>query len=228
MNAAPNFDRIARLYRWAEYLTLGPILHRTRLHHLAALAARQRVLILGDGDGRFTAALLHRYPHLQVHAVDLSPAMLSLLQARSPTVHTHLLDARIRLPEGPYDLVITHFFLDCLTQAELESLLTRVLPTLTPGALWLISEFRTAPGPFHWPARLYIRGLYLAFRILTGLQTTRVPDYATPMRAQGFCPIAIHHKLAGILTTELWHLSTSSTTHSPAAESQTPSPPASS
>ncbi len=223
----PNFNRIARLYRWAEYLTLGLLLERTRRQHLPALSRAKRALILGDGDGRFTAALLTRYPRLEAHAVDLSPAMLALLKQRSPTAHTHQLDARTHLPPGPYDLVITHFFLDCLTQPELESLLRRAVPSLTPGALWLVSEFRTPPGALHWPARLYIRALYAAFRILTGLRTTRVPDYPAAFRAAGLIPVAIHHNLAGILTTELWRSSTSPK-RSPAAVSQTPSPPASS
>ena len=220
----PNFNRIARLYRWAEYLTLGPLLERTRLHHLPALAHRQRALILGDGDGRFTAALLTRYPGLSVHAVDLSSSMLALLKTRSPAAETHRLDARTHLPPGPYDLVITHFFLDCLTQPELDSLLGRTLPLLTPNALWLLSEFRTPPGALHWPARLYIRALYLAFRILTGLRTTRVPDYTAAFRSAGLTPIAKHRRLAGILTTELWLCPT----NLPAAESRTPSHPASS
>ena len=62
------------------------------------------------------------------------------------------------------------------------------------------------PGALYWPARLYIRALYAAFRILTGLRTTRVPDYPAAFLAAGLRPVAIHHKLAGTLTTELWRL----------------------
>jgi hypothetical protein len=35
---------------------------------------------------------------------------------------------------GPYDLVVTHFFPDCLSQAELDRLVARVTPPLAPGA----------------------------------------------------------------------------------------------
>src|SRR5206468_3304021 len=54
----PNFNLIARPYRALEHLTFGPALQRTRTHFLPLLADRQNALILGDGDGRFTAALL--------------------------------------------------------------------------------------------------------------------------------------------------------------------------
>ncbi len=207
MPPEPNFDRIARAYRWLEYLTLGPLLERTRNHHLRALGGCRQALILGDGDGRFTARLLARYPALSADAVDLSRTMLRLLEARAAAperLRTHHADARRFIPSRAPDLVITHFFLDCLTQPELSALVAGLAPLLAPGALWLVSDFRVPAGLLHWPARLTIRALYLAFRILTGLRVTRLPDYAAPLRAAGFTPLAIHRELFGMLTTELW------------------------
>ncbi len=218
MSSQPaNFDRIARPYRWLEYLTLGRTLERCRLHHLPALLSRRRALVLGDGDGRFLARLLAKNPHLEADAVDTSAAMLQLLrqtceaasnttQTRLRTHHTSALTFPARTPARTYDLVITHFFLDCLTQPELDHLITRTAPALTPGALWLISDFRIPPNPLRLPAKLLIRALYLAFRILTGLRTTRLPGHATPLTLAGFTQIAHHHQLAGLLTTELWQL----------------------
>ncbi|MCU1251115.1 MAG: Methyltransferase type 12 [Edaphobacter sp.] len=106
--------------------------------------------------------------------------------------------------EASYDLIVTHFFLDCLTQPELNTLITRIAPTLTPGALWLISDFRIPNGVMRLPARALIRSLYLAFRILTGLRSTHLPDHATPLAQAGLTRIAQQHSLAGLLTTELW------------------------
>jgi hypothetical protein len=56
----------------------------------------------------------------------------------------------------------------------------------------------------HLPAKLLIRCLYLAFRILTGLRTTHLPDHATPLTHSGFIRIAHQHSLFGLLTTEIW------------------------
>lgn len=210
----PNFDHIAKPYRWLEYLTLGSTLQRCRLHFLPSILQQKRALILGDGDGRFTASLLTANPSIKVVAVDTSAAMLQLLRRRCEAA---TFSAGIRLRTCNYsalehttssktDLVVTHFFLDCLTQPDLESLIARIAPTLTPGALWLLSDFRIPPGPMRLPARAYIRSLYLAFRILTGLRTTQLPDHATPLTRSGFTRIAHHHLLAGILTTELWQI----------------------
>jgi len=208
----PNFNLLARPYRWLEYLAFGPALHRCRLHFLPQLLHTRRALVLGDGDGRFLARLLALNPHLHADAVDLSPAMLHLLrqrcQAATPTaasrLTTHPADALTFHPTGPYDLVATHFFLDCLTPPQLDQLTTRIAPHLAPGSLWLLSDFRIPPGPLRLPARALIRLLYLAFRLLTGLRTTYLPDHALALHRACLSPIARHRSFFGILTSELW------------------------
>jgi SAM-dependent methyltransferase len=208
----PNFNYIAKPYRWLEYLTLGRALENCRNHYLPQLLDRRHALVLGDGDGRFLAELLKRNPHLQADAIDTSATMLQLLRKRCEAatsdaairLHTHHASALTVPLSGPYDLVVTHFFLDCLTQPELDSLITRITPTLAPGALWLISDFRIPGGPMHLPAKFLIRSLYLAFRLLTGLRTTHLPDHATPLTQAGLTRISHQHRLAGLLITELW------------------------
>src|SRR6185437_1080687 len=59
-NDTPKFDRLARVYRWMEWLSFGPYLSRCRRAFLPQLRDARRALVLGDGDGRFTAALLRR------------------------------------------------------------------------------------------------------------------------------------------------------------------------
>jgi ubiquinone/menaquinone biosynthesis C-methylase UbiE len=208
-----NFDLIARLYRPLEYLTLGRSLERCRLHHLPDLHGSARALVLGDGDGRFLSRLLTAYPTLHADAVDSSAAMLALLRSRCRTaasrLRLHHADALAfaAFPHTlPYDLVVTHFFLDCLTQPQLDALVANLAPHLTPGALWLVSDFRIPTGPLQFPARLLVRGLYLVFRILTGLRVQTLSDYATPLARAGLTCIAQRRSLGGILTTELWSL----------------------
>jgi SAM-dependent methyltransferase len=208
----PDFNFIARPYRWLEYLTLGRALERCRTYYLPLLRDRRHALVLGDGDGRFLAQLLAYNPHLHADAVDRSIAMLRLLRHRSEAA-TSDANTRLRLFHsnaltfplaGRYDLVVTHFFLDCLAQAELNALVTRVASALAPGALWLVSDFRIPTGLMRLPARTFVRGLYFAFRVLTGLRTCQLPDYATPLAGSGFVRIAHQHSFAGLLTTELW------------------------
>lgn len=210
MKPQPDFNAIARPYRWLEYLTLGRALERCRLYFLPQLLRQRRALVLGDGDGRFLAALMAANPHLHADAVDTSAMMLQLLSKRCEAsasrlnaLHANALTVTLT---GPYDLVVTHFFLDCLAQPDLESLVNRIVPTLSSGALWVISDFHIPSGIMHLPARVFVRALYLSFRILTGLRTTQLPDYATSLTEAGLTRIAHRQSCAGILTTELWQV----------------------
>lgn len=205
----PNFDRLARLYRPLEYLSFGPLLARTRAHFLPQLRGCRRALVFGDGDGRFLGSLLARIPGIEAEAVDLSPRMLGELQRRcaghADRLRLHCADARLFLPEGSPDLVVTQFFLDCLTPAELAQFVPRVAARMPPGALWLLSDFRVPPrGLAHVAARILVRSLYLAFRILTGLRVTTLPNHVAAFQRSGLRRVAHHDRLFGILRSELW------------------------
>jgi SAM-dependent methyltransferase len=212
--APPNFNRIARSYRFLEYITLGKALENCRNHYLPQLLDRRNALVIGDGDGRFLAQLLAQNPHLQADAVDTSRIMLQLLRKRceeaTPDAKRRLRTYQSNALTFPLpnscDLIVTHFFLDCLTQPELNALVNRIAKETRPGTLWLISDFRIPPGPMQYPAKLLVRSLYLAFHLLTGLRTTHLPDHATPLTQAGFVKISQQQRLAGILTTELWQI----------------------
>ncbi len=212
MSTTPNFDRVARLYRWAEYLSLGPLLQRTRTHFLTQLTGCRHALVLGDGDGRFLARLLAQNPQLHAVAVDTSAAMLQLLVQRCNAVLPNA-TTRVRTHHGSAlgvevapetDLIVTHFLLDCFSQPEINQIAVRLARSTRPGTLWLLSDFRVPNNALRPLARAYIRSLYFAFRILTGLRVTQLPDPAAALAAAGFERIAHHGKMGGILYTELW------------------------
>ncbi|QNI36181.1 class I SAM-dependent methyltransferase [Edaphobacter albus] len=216
MSTPSGFDRIARPYRLLEYLTLGQLLERTRLHFLPYLLTARNALVIGDGDGRFLTRLFAANPSIRATAIDVSAEMLRLLSKRctayTDRLSTCQIDALKFMPpeDQSYDLVVTHFFLDCLTQTEIEALVTRLTPALAPGTLWVVSDFRVPPGLLRWPAQLFVRGLYIAFRILTGLQATQLPHHASALQSAGFRRIEKQLFMAGILTTELWQITDNS------------------
>lgn len=186
------------------------MLERCRFHRLPQLADAQRALVLGDGDGRFLARLLRINPRLHADAIDLSPAMLRLLKTRiantdaADRVTLHCADARNFIPAGSYDLVITHFFLDCFTTEELSAMTARIRPHLAPDARWIVSEFAIPSGPMSLLARFIVHGLYAAFGLLTGLTTGALPDHASALRAADLNLIDRRKWLKGLLVSELW------------------------
>lgn len=205
-----DFGRLARLYRWMEWASFGPWLQRCRCSWLADMAGCRRALVFGDGDGRFTARLLRASPEIELDAVDASREMLAALLRHAgrdaARVKTHAADARLWQPCGTnYDLVVSHFFLDCLTTEEVRPLAFAVRGALSPGAAWAISEFAIPENGFgRWLARPLIAALYRAFGLLTGLRVRRLPDYAGALSEAGFERIKCCQWLGGLLTSELW------------------------
>ncbi|MFC5864254.1 class I SAM-dependent methyltransferase [Acidicapsa dinghuensis] len=212
MSKAPNFNRLALIYRWLEYLTFGPFLHRCRTHFLPHLEHCRNALILGDGDGRFTAALLRFNPAIHVTAIDASPAMLAALRKRcSPSISrltTQTADLRQWAPDPSalrYDLVCTHFFLDCLSTEEIAAIAHRLTPVLAPNALWIISEFAIPSTAFgHFAAAPLVWLLYRAFRLLTGLRQQSLPGYPSALTASGWSLQSQIPQLRGLLSSQLW------------------------
>jgi SAM-dependent methyltransferase len=214
MKPPPDFNRLARLYRWMEFFTFGPWLWLTRLTFLDNVSHCRRALVLGDGDGRFTQRLLRANPAVRIDAVDASAAMLQALLGRAAAhadrVRVELADIRSWQPPAsilgePCNLIVTHFFLDCLTTGEIESLAARLRSAVSPGALWIISEFAVPPGWFgRFIALPLVSILYFSFGWLTGLEVHSLPDHASALRQAGFTLLEHRTRLGGLLIAETW------------------------
>lgn len=203
-----NCDRIARFYRWFEYAAFGRELERRRFRFLPDVSGAHRALVLGDGDGRFLAQLLGVAPAVHVELVDSSGVMLDLARRHAGPLRVtyHHSDARaLALPAPAFDLVVTHFFLDCLDRDDLQKLIHRVAQATQPGATWLISEFRQPATGWRaaW-AWLWLRTLYFFFRLTTGLKVRHLTDHRPLLTERGFHLEQTEEVWFGLLASELW------------------------
>lgn len=183
-----TFNYIAKLYRYCEWLVFGSKLQKTRCALLPDLEqwldADSKVLLLADGDGRFLEQFITLYPDVEVDFVEHSSAMMSLAQKRvgeQHKIHWHCSDARDWQGDG-YDLVISHFFLDCFTAEELNTLVPHLVKQMRPKACWLISDFSSTPGLW---AKALISIMYLFFKIVTRLCTHSLIDPAPILEQNG-------------------------------------------
>lgn len=221
--APPNFDGLARAYRWLEYMSFGPLLSRCRGQYLSYISKARRVLVLGDGDGRFLAQLLRSNPLAIVDAVDSSAGMLrelknriSVSKDRVTLYHSDALkfadslsSAKTRcgatMKTPAYDLVITHFFLDCFSVAELQRLIGAIQPHLAAETLWVVSEFAVPSSRVGgWLSRSLIGALYRVFGLFTCLKTRKLPDHAGVLARAGFVRLSYRARVSGLLVSELW------------------------
>lgn len=210
MKRAPNFDRLAGVYRFLEAITFGPMLARCRNAYLPELRTARSALVYGDGDGRFTARLLRENPVILLDAADASRSMLKALMLRAGIhagrIRIHPVDARLwDPPPGPFDLIVTHFFLDCLSTEDVVTLARRLRTRIVSNGRWIISDFATPNNALGWfVGRPLVASLYLAFDLLTGLNRLRLPDYAVALSQAGFVLHQQRKLLFGLLVSEEW------------------------
>jgi SAM-dependent methyltransferase len=209
-----NADRIAGSYRWLEYAAFGLALERARFDFLSHATAARRVLILGEGDGRFLAQLLRRNRRASVAVIETSERMIQLAGQRVPLeerarVKFYQMDAVAGgLPGSSFDLVVTHSFLDILSRHEAEALICKVSALLSPGAGWLVSEFQQPAGRFRRPhARLWLGAMYSFFSMTTGLRATKLPPYREVMQRCGLAEIAHRERRFGLIRSQVWRKS---------------------
>jgi len=204
-----NSDRVARWYRWLEYCAFGRALERRRFSYLGRLAAAERILILGEGDGRMLEKLRDIAPWATIEIVELSAGMIALARGRvgrSERIRFLRGDARrTKIPEDAYDGLVTCFFLDCFEEADARDLVERCARALKSGGIWLVSDFTIPLGGWQrWHAVAWIWVMYRFFWIATGLRTKQLPPIEKLLQSSGVRRVARDEERAGMMMSEVW------------------------
>jgi SAM-dependent methyltransferase len=193
-----GFDRVARIYRLLEFLAFGGDLERARFCFLRDLAGCRRILVLGEGDGRFIGRLLGVADPARVRCIDSSGAMIAQAAARVAAAGAgervafergDVLGARFA--PSAYDAVVTLFFLDCFTGPQVRAIVANVRPAMAAGARWLFADFALpARGFRRWRARLWLGLLYRFFGWTTGLAVRTLPPSEEILLSSGLRRVA--------------------------------------
>jgi ubiquinone/menaquinone biosynthesis C-methylase UbiE len=134
--------------------------------------------------------------------------MLSLSRKRvsSPSVRFFHADAlSVPFPREQYDVIATHFFLDCLSDTEASKFITRVSAVAGADACWIVSEFRIPSSGWRAiHAKAWIATMYLFFRLTTGLSTRRLPAYQESLKREGFRLDEEATERFGLIGSECW------------------------
>ncbi len=204
-----DVNSLARYYGVLEHLVFGPTLQRCRVALISRLAFASHCILLGEGNGQFLTRLVRRCPLTSIHVLDASATMLDIARKRV-AVQERVVFHQTRLPTQwakmeRADVVACHFFLDCLTNAEVERLVREVRGRLRPGGGWLISEFAL---PRSWIRRgfaiIWLAAMYQFCRITTGLAARWLPDYSSVLVRFGFRLKERKEFAGGFYVSEWW------------------------
>lgn len=208
-----SFDALAPHYAWMEFLAAGWKLQRCRTAFLHEATGHRRVLIAGEGDGRFLSAFLQRNPQAQVTCVERSARMIQLARERignrsGDLDRVEFIQADILAWDpapGRFDLVVTHFFLDCFTAEQLELVIDRLAKAAAPESCWLLADFQEPEkGLWRWRARTILWVAYRFFRLTTSLPAGRLVCPDAGMRRHGFELTQRGASEWGLLHSDVW------------------------
>jgi ubiquinone/menaquinone biosynthesis C-methylase UbiE len=192
-----SFVVIAPHYRWLETIVFGNALQRARTRWIETIARPKRTLIVGEGDGRFLCELVRAFPTIDIDCIDASDVMLQLARARLRRTHpesfsrVHFIREDILKwsPRKSYDLLVTHFFLDCFSGGELQAIIAKLASAAEPGAVWLVADFTIPRKRFaRAHARLWLRMMYTFFRATAGIAAKELVDPIPYLDGYGFTP----------------------------------------
>lgn len=210
-----SFDGIARVYRAMEFLTAGGKLQLCRLEFLEDIPVPRRVLLAGEGHGRFLPECARRFPEAEIVVLDASERMLEIARSKTGSQRVNFVHADVMEWEPPaanFDLIVTHFFLDCFTSDELTLVVEKLGKAASTQATWLLADFEVAPsGPARWRTRAIVALLYGFFRIVSGLRARALVSPDQALETAGFRRNERRTYEWGLLKSEWW--------------TRTPSPP---
>lgn len=208
-----SFDILAPHYRWMEFVLAGEKLQRCRTAFLDEIPVARNILLLGEGHGRCLPECRRRFPGARITCVDSSAAMLD--QARRRLIRHELDTSLVEFVHAdvlhwepasqPYDLIVTHFFIDCFRSDQLERMIAGLGAATTPDASWLIADFQNAPsGLRRIRTRMILWAMYAFFRRVTRLPAQSLTKPDPYLERAGF---ALHRRTEtewGLLHSDWW------------------------
>jgi SAM-dependent methyltransferase len=148
------------------------------------LGDAQKILVLGDGDGRLLTELTQCHIDAKFTSIEQSPKMLQLQRNRIRSAgaqdRVNFIEADATMAkhfEQKHDAVVTAFFLDCFDNDSLDDLLPKILSSIADGGTLYFVDFCLPCEPFQ---RLYARWMlwtmHRFFAWQTGLRNRNLVD----------------------------------------------------
>jgi ubiquinone/menaquinone biosynthesis C-methylase UbiE len=210
-----SFDLLAPHYRWMEFVLAGSKLQRCRTAFLDRIGGAKKILIVGEGNGRFLLECRRNLPGAKITCVDASARMLEAAQRRvtgrggnCERIEFIHADALTWTPLEPgFDLLVTHFFLDCFRSEQLETLIAKFTRSAAPGANWLLADFQSAPAGFNrFRSQVILWLMYRFFRVVTRLPAAALVPPDSFLKRNGFLLRERALSDWGLLHSDWWQL----------------------
>lgn len=211
-----SFDLLAPHYRWMEAILAGNKLQQCRVHWLESVRDCRRVLLVGEGNGRFLEACATAMPRAHFTVIDASAEMLRQAERRwkeagGKSDRAKFMQATLpglKLPEENFDLIVTNCFLDCFTPEQLQQVVPEIAACASNSAIWIVTDFAV---PKHGIAKLRAKAVlhaaYTFFRLTTRINAREICPPDSFLANAGFQLKGRVEADAGLLYSAKWQRS---------------------
>ena len=178
-NAAWFYDRLSRM-------VFGNTLIEAQTALLHYIPKNAKVLIAGGGTGAIIEAIGKIHPAgLDITFVEISEKMLARARQRNrfgnkvTYINAPVEDTALA---PNFDVVITPFLLDSLSPQVFDRVFNNLYQKLTPGALWLNTDFQLTGK---WWQKPLLKSMYFFFRMMGCVDVTDLPDMKLHFEKKG-------------------------------------------
>jgi ubiquinone/menaquinone biosynthesis C-methylase UbiE len=179
-----TFDLVASFYPLLERLVFGSKLSHARRSFISRVAGGRRILLIGEGNGRFLFEVVKQTSSASITVVDSSTRMLAAASRRIATVdcssrieliHSDFLEWRAAV--GSYDRIVTHFFLDLFPPDRIRRVVEKISQLAMEDCLWINVDFTFENHSL--PQKFLMWAQYRFFRIFARIEVSRLFDART-------------------------------------------------
>jgi cyclopropane fatty-acyl-phospholipid synthase-like methyltransferase len=176
-----TFDLVASLYPLLEQIIFGSKLSRARGVFISRVTEGSKILLIGEGNGRFLFEVAKQTSSASVTVVDSSARMLAAASrriaildcsSRIELVHADILEWRSSA--GCYDRIVTHVVLDIFAPDRIRRLVEKISQLAADDCLWINVDFTSENQSL--PQKFLMWAQYRFFRIFAGIEASRLFD----------------------------------------------------
>ena len=176
-NVGGNYNNAAAFYDALSSVVFASAIKNAQIYLLQFIPTGSKILIAGGGTGWILDELTKLHPTgLHITYVEISAKMLTLSQKRNTGGNNvTFINAAIENVElaNDFDVVITPFLFDNFSDATAKKIFLHLNHTLKPDGLWLFVDFELNGK---WWQPLLLKTMHLFFRLLCGIEASRLPD----------------------------------------------------
>jgi ubiquinone/menaquinone biosynthesis C-methylase UbiE len=175
-----TFDLVANFYPLLEQAVFGSKLNRARRSFISRVTEGSKILLIGEGNGRFLFEVVKQTSSASITVVDSSARMLAAASRRIATAEfsrVELIQADIlewQSAAGGYDRIVTHFVLDLFPPDCIRRLIEKISQLAMEDCLWINVDFTSDKQSV--PQKFLMWAQYRFFRTFARIEASRLSD----------------------------------------------------